>query len=204
MDIFLVGAALALAYLVGSVPFAYLVAYRLKGIDIRSVGSGNVGAVNTFRHVGLGAGGFVLVADALKGVMAISLPSLLGAPQWMVYSAAVAVIVGHNWSPFLNFQGGRGVAPVFGLSLAMLPLLTVVAAAPVVVLFLLTHNIVVSAVVGFIVLNVLAMVDAQPGSLIAFCLFLTALVGATHLARSRQYYLRAIRDRRWRSILWID
>ena len=62
----------ALAYLVGSVPVAYLLAWRLKGIDIRAVGSGNVGAVNTFRHVGAGPGLAVLAADATKGALAVS------------------------------------------------------------------------------------------------------------------------------------
>ena len=62
----------ALAYLVGSVPVAYLLAWRLKGIDIRAVGSGNVGAVNTFRHVGAGPGLAVLAADATKGALCVS------------------------------------------------------------------------------------------------------------------------------------
>lgn len=99
-----------LAYLIGAMPFSYLIA-NARGVDVRSVGSGNVGATNVARSAGRSMGALALLLDVAKGVAAVAIGWALGTPLWL---AGLAVI-GHNWSVFLNFQGGKGVATTLGL-----------------------------------------------------------------------------------------
>ncbi len=111
MDWQTIGAAVG-CYLVGALPFSYLVA-RLKRIDIRQHGSGNVGATNVTRVVGAGYGALALLGDVGKGVFAAWLTGALGVPLWLSGLA----VVGHNWSIFLKFTGGKGVATTLGVLL---------------------------------------------------------------------------------------
>ncbi|MGI9862213.1 glycerol-3-phosphate 1-O-acyltransferase PlsY [Moorella naiadis] len=113
--------ALVLAYLVGSIPTAYVVGRYIYGFDIRRRGSGNVGATNTLRTMGTIPGLVVLGVDAFKGVVAVWLGQAFGGPGLAILTAMLA-IAGHNWSIFLDFQGGRGVATTAGALLAMAPL----------------------------------------------------------------------------------
>ncbi|WP_414581013.1 glycerol-3-phosphate 1-O-acyltransferase PlsY [Scytonema sp. PCC 10023] len=132
----LCGAVLVVAYLVGSTPTGYTVAKLLKGIDIRSVGSGSTGATNVLRTLGTGPGAFVLVIDCLKGVLAIALvdwffhfarsqnliPPEINTELWqplMVTFAGLFAILGHSKSIFLGFTGGKSVATSLGILLAM-------------------------------------------------------------------------------------
>lgn len=121
----------AAAYLVGSVPTGYLVG-KACGIDIRSVGSGNIGATNVFRILGKPAGIFVLLVDALKGFLACTV--VAGAAFQVVGAApeaqskelfailgGVAAILGHNYTCWLKFQGGKGIATSAGVLIALLP-----------------------------------------------------------------------------------
>lgn len=99
-----------LAYLVGSVPFSYLVA-RARGVDIRTVGSGNVGATNVARSVGYPWGALALLLDAAKGVLSASLSGAWSLPLW----PAAFAVVGHNWSLFMGMKSGKGVATSLGI-----------------------------------------------------------------------------------------
>lgn len=110
-------------YLLGSIPTGYLVA-RARGVDIRSHGSGNIGATNAFRVLGKTAGVCVLAADALKGVLAVVLASKLGVgarDDWMAVAGGAAAIAGHNYTCWLNFKGGKGIATSAGVMGALLP-----------------------------------------------------------------------------------
>jgi glycerol-3-phosphate dehydrogenase (NAD(P)+) len=120
------------AYLLGSIPTGYLVA-KARGIDIRAVGSGNIGATNVFRILGKGPGIFVLLVDALKGFAAVHfLPSLLlGTPTCCfghplhppsALVAGIAAILGHNYTCWLKFKGGKGIATTAGVFLALTPI----------------------------------------------------------------------------------
>lgn len=109
-----------LCYLLGSIPTAYLLAKWIKGIDIRTVGSGNVGATNALRTIGPWAGVVVLVIDVLKGVMAVRiLPvRLLGiVSPGLALACGGAAVVGHAFPCFLQFRGGKGVATTMGVLL---------------------------------------------------------------------------------------
>ena len=109
------------AFLLGSIPTGYLVA-RAKGIDIRQHGSGNIGATNVFRTLGKPLGIFVFVFDALKGFAAVWLALKFGGPSaWPGIIAAVAVIAGHNYTPWLGFKGGKGIATSAGVLIALMP-----------------------------------------------------------------------------------
>ena len=114
-DALLVTVALAYGYLVGSIPTAYLVARLKRGIDIRQYGSGNVGASNVARHLGKGYFAPVVAFDALvKGAASVVLARVLGvAPEYQALAALLAVM-GHNWSVYLRFSGGRGIAVGIG------------------------------------------------------------------------------------------
>ncbi|MBS1776319.1 MAG: glycerol-3-phosphate 1-O-acyltransferase PlsY [Bacteroidetes bacterium] len=122
---------IVLAYLIGSIPTAVWVSKRLYGIDIREHGSGNSGATNTFRILGSKAGSAVMLIDMLKGFIAVKL-SLLSSYPW--YSEQItnlqivlglAAVVGHIFPIWADFRGGKGIATLFGMILAIQPLVAV-------------------------------------------------------------------------------
>jgi len=134
-------AALALSYLVGSIPTAYLFVKQAKGIDIRTVGSGNVGATNAMRTAGRGIGALVFLVDVLKGVAAVLVvPRVVvggavtpGVVQW----CGLAAVVGHNFPCFLGFRGGKGVATTIGVLLGNMPVIAGIVVGVWIVVFLL-------------------------------------------------------------------
>ena len=188
------------AYLLGSIPSAYIAGRIAKGVDIRTVGSRNVGAWNTIQQVGVGAGIGVLVADTLKGALAVLLATWIGESSWVPLFAAVGVVVGHNWPVFLWFRGGKGVAPALGVSLAMFPLLTLLGMGPAFAVVLLARNVVAGAALGFIIINVLMMATRQDWTQIMLCWFLTIVVVATYLGGSWRRTVAALRRGRWQEI----
>ena len=109
------------AFLLGSIPTGYLVAHA-KGIDIRQHGSGNIGATNVFRTLGKPLGILVFFLDALKGFAAVWLAMRYGGESaWPGILAAVAAIAGHNYTPWLGFKGGKGIATSAGVLIALMP-----------------------------------------------------------------------------------
>lgn len=118
------------AYLLGSIPFGVLIAKALGGPDIRSVGSGNIGAANVARNVGVIAGALTLILDAGKGYLAVWIAgrSTGGNARWMM-AAAVAVVIGHMFPVWLGFKGGKGVATSLGAFLPICPEAVAAAAA---------------------------------------------------------------------------
>lgn len=115
------------AFLLGAVPFGYL-AGRMRGIDLRAHGSGNIGATNTLRVLGTGMGVAVLLLDVCKGLLPLLVARRLeggataGASAWTVVGAGLAAILGHTFSPFLRFKGGKGVATSLGVLIGLSPL----------------------------------------------------------------------------------
>ena len=121
-----------LSYLLGSLPTGYLVA-KARGVDIRTVGSGNIGATNVFRILGKPAGIFVLLVDALKGWLAVHIVTRLAAGwfgatgltgpslEWLGLTAGTAAILGHNYTCWLKFRGGKGIATSAGVLAALVP-----------------------------------------------------------------------------------
>jgi acyl phosphate:glycerol-3-phosphate acyltransferase len=115
-----------LAYLMGAIPTGLIVA-RIRGVDIQKAGSGNIGATNVARTVGPWAGVIVLLVDPLKGVLAVTVPTLLGLDPWWVTAAALAAVVGNGFNVFLGFRGGKGVATSLGVFVVLDPWVTLTA-----------------------------------------------------------------------------
>ena len=188
------------AYLLGSLPTGYLVVRLVKGIDIRQVGTKNVGALNTYQQVGVFGGVFVLLVDAGKGALAVLIPGWVGAPEWALFLTTPLVVAGHNWTVFLRFQGGKGAATIFGISLALVLVPTVITIAPVALVIFLSRNVVTGAAVGFVFLNVMLVVTGQDAVQIALCAALTVMVVVTYTVSIREQLLGAVKTRQWRGL----
>jgi len=109
------------AYLLGSVPFGVLVARMRGGVDLRRVGSGNIGATNVLRAVGKGAAALTLLGDIGKGALAVGLGRWFGVSPTVLALIALAAVVGHLLPVFAGFRGGKGVATTLGVVLATMP-----------------------------------------------------------------------------------
>ncbi len=183
------------SYVLGSIPSAYVAGRIARGIDIRAVGSHNVGALNIFHQVGPGTAIAVLAADTLKGSSAILISTWLGDSDWASFYGGIGVAAGHNWPVFLGFRGGKGAATVLGVSLTVAPWLTLMALAPSVLAALLARNVVLGTALGFILLNALIILSGQGMVAILLCLFLALIVTATYLGRSWHQTVSALRQR---------
>jgi acyl phosphate:glycerol-3-phosphate acyltransferase len=109
------------AYLLGAIPFGLIIAKALAGVDVRTVGSGNIGATNVLRAAGAKAAVLTLLADAIKGWFPVLLAGRLFPEPWVLVLTAIAAIAGHNYPVFLRFRGGKGVATSLGVVLAAAP-----------------------------------------------------------------------------------
>ena len=118
--------ALTLAYLLGSIPFAFLLARR-RGIDLRDVGSGNVGASNVLRTSGTRAAVLAMLLDAMKGAVAVIVAQRLAPGPTTPMAAGLASVVGHIYPVWLRFRGGKGVATACGVFWILAPLATAMA-----------------------------------------------------------------------------
>jgi glycerol-3-phosphate acyltransferase PlsY len=169
------------SYLIGSIPTAFIFGKLMKGIDIRQHGSGNVGATNAFRVLGKGPGTVVLLIDIVKGVFAVVLIAGFLYPDvngWIL--AAVAVVVGHNWTCFLQFKGGKGIATTLGVLIGLtiaipeIRLAVLLCVFSWVLCFLITAYVSVSSILAAVLLPVLMIVVGAPFSIILlsilFCL----------------------------------
>jgi len=118
--------SIIICYLIGSIPFGYIFGKVLKGIDIRKYGSGNIGATNALRNLGKLPGAVVLFLDALKGLICVSLVAhfffkmdIAFREDIYLYLLGLAAVAGHNWTIFLGFRGGKGVATTLGILLGI-------------------------------------------------------------------------------------
>ena len=138
-----------IAYLLGSIPTGFLVG-KARGLDIRTVGSGNIGATNVFRALGTPAGIFVLAVDALKGWVAVVVFSNLvaarfwpdGGPlahEWFRVVAGGTAILGHNYTCWLHFKGGKGIATSAGVLTALVPIPLLIILSVWIIVFALTR-----------------------------------------------------------------
>jgi acyl phosphate:glycerol-3-phosphate acyltransferase len=147
---------LLVAYLLGAIPFGYLLVKWKTGADVRTEGSGNIGATNVLRTTGKAAGVVTLLLDIAKGYLAVWLAGRItgGSALWMS-AAAVAVMVGHAFPVFLRFRGGKAVASVVGAFLCLAPLALGLTAVVFVAAVAATRYISVGSMVGAVALAVL-------------------------------------------------
>ena len=175
------------AYLLGGLPTAYVIGRRWRGIDVRGVGSRNVGTANAAEAFGYRIGAVVLIVDVAKGALAVALAMALGASAWGQVGVALAVVAGHNFSPYLRFGGGRGVATALGVSAVAVPLIAAVGFVIGATWFLRTRRVVHAGVVAFGVTNVLVVLSGASAAVLSMCGLVTLLVLGTHLARERTW-----------------
>ena len=163
-------AAMAYSYLVGSIPTAYLVARWSRGIDIRRYGSGNVGASNVGRHIGKFAFAGVAAFDVLvKGAGSVAMTRALGLDVQFQALAAIQAVVGHNWSVYLRFSGGRGLSVLAG-SLLLLAWKELVASLAVAFLgWLVFRSIALWFGIALVLLPVWALLLREPAAIVLFC-----------------------------------
>lgn len=148
------------SYFLGSIPTAYVVGKLVKGIDIRQHGSGNVGASNAFRVIGKKWGSTILFIDILKGFIPSYFFPMFFQDNFKILGLifGIAAIAGHNWTIFLKFKGGKGVATTAGVFLGILPKAVLVAALVWVLIVALTNYIAVgSMVAGFSLVALIAV-----------------------------------------------
>lgn len=112
-------------YLIGSIPNGLIIGKKLYNVDLRQFGSKNIGATNAFRTLGLWPALWVFLTDGAKGVIAVYVASILIGTPTALLVGGTAAIIGHNWSVFLNFTGGRGVATGLGVIAVLVPKVTV-------------------------------------------------------------------------------
>ncbi len=164
-DIALALLVIAIAYLLGSIPSAYIVGRLLKGLDIREVGDGRLGAAATYRRVGLAGGIIVGLTDLAKGAAAVLLAQFLELPLPIVLLAGLAVVVGHNWSIFLHFKGGKGALTIYGVLASLMFWQLLIALALGGIFYLITHK---TGMSTGILLGFLSLINLITGSLILF------------------------------------
>ncbi len=176
---------ITVGYLLGAIPFAYIAGRLIKGVDIRQVGEGNVGALNTVREIGLVPGLIVLVVDMAKGAAAVLIATALDVSLLWVFAAGAAAVIGHNWPVFLKFRGGKGAATTIGVFLALMPAEMGISLAIIGVVVIITSNVRLGITVGLTLLPFIAWLFNGSGWLIGFSLALSAFLLLRSLPGSR-------------------
>jgi glycerol-3-phosphate acyltransferase PlsY len=175
--------AVLAGYVLGSFPSAYLAARLVKGKDIREIGEGNMGTLNTLRGVGLVPGLLVFIADVLKGAAAVVLAKWLGVSQLVVFLSGLAAVAGHSWSVFRRFKGGRGGATAYGVLAAFAPLAGLIVFFIMLLAMVLTSNARLSLMAGFIFMPLLMWLFGRELPVILFALALPVLLGIRMVAQ---------------------
>ena len=181
-----------IAYLLGSIPTGYLMG-RARGIDLRTMGSGNIGATNAFRILGKPAGIFVLIVDGLKGWVSVELiPGVVckllhvssdaDMSEYLAMIAGVFAILGHNYTCWLKFKGGKGIATSAGVLAALIPVAFVVGLTTWIVVCLLTKYVSLASMAAAFSLPFAAWAGHSSRRLIAVAAILGALAIYKHKA----------------------
>ena len=181
--LFRYAAVLPLAYIMGALPWGYVVLLMHRGIDIREYGSGRTGVSNALRTAGYKLAGLVLFLDMVKGISAVLLArSLIGDPTAEV-AAGLAALVGHNWPIFLGFRGGRGIAPGLGGLAVMSPLAAVCGVMVFLPICIITRYLSLGSILGVVcaiaALVALILLDFNPWGPISPLYLIYGLLGGS-------------------------
>ena len=185
---------LLIAYLIGAVPFALLLARRIAGTDVRSAGSGNVGAANVYRTTHPSLALAVMVLDVGKGCAVVVFAGSLGGDETLRAAAGAAAIVGHVFPVWLRFRGGKGVATACGVFAVLSPLATAMAAAMFVVVVWFTRYVSLGSVVASLAFLPLAYFEEARPATIACAIAMALLI----LVRHRANFARLQAGTEWR------
>jgi glycerol-3-phosphate acyltransferase PlsY len=176
MSILLGALSIVIGYLLGSIPSAYIMGRLRKGIDIRDVDSGNMGAGAVIRQVGIWEGILVGLTDIAKGAAAILIARSLGVAEPWVLAAGFGALMGHNFPVFVGFKGGSGTATTVGIFLVLAPVAMGIALAIIAIPVLTTRNFAFAAFIGLILLPLLLWLFGGSLMLILFSLVIDAFM----------------------------
>lgn len=172
-----------LGYLVGAVPWGLVIGKVIKGVDVREYGSGKTGMTNVLRTVGIQGAILVVVADLGKGALPVLFAHLFTEYPPLEASVALAVLVGHNWSVFIRFQGGRGIITGFAGLAVLVPLASVASLAGLLVVALLRYvslGSLVGTAFAVITIVLLYFLEQIPISYLLYALVGGAIITAQH------------------------
>jgi glycerol-3-phosphate acyltransferase PlsY len=167
------------SYLLGSIPTGYIIG-SLAGVDIREVGSGNIGATNVARVVGKKRGLLTLIADVTKGFLPVFVAARLGLSHTAVAVIGIAAFLGHLYPVFLKFHGGKGVATALGVLLALAPMATVVLLAVFGVFAITSRLVSLSSIAAALAAPIVLWFFAYPAIFIAMSAFLAVMIVVRH------------------------
>ncbi|MCX5996556.1 MAG: glycerol-3-phosphate acyltransferase [Chloroflexi bacterium] len=211
-------ASIIVSYFLGSIPSAYLVGRAFKGIDIRQVGSHNMGAMNTFYIIGFWPGMLVLASDVCKGILAVLLAYLISTYLFVVagnmvvpveMAAGIAVIAGHNFPVFLKFKGGKGGATAIGILAFLLawvigvdvgslklpiPLGDLIYLAAFLILALITRWPTASYAISLIAFWLIAWFVYKDTGLFIYAIFVTAVPVLMYIPRIKEIWAKSGHD----------
>lgn len=148
------------AYLIGSIPFGYLIVRKTIGADIRQTGSGGTGATNVSRRAGKAAGVLTLLLDAAKGCVAVVIAKAVSGDDWVIAAAAIAALVGHIFPVWLSFRGGKGVATGVGIFLVLAPIAVLCAGVVFVAIVALTRYVSLGSITAAVLIPVFVWLQA--------------------------------------------
>ncbi|MGI5838232.1 MAG: glycerol-3-phosphate 1-O-acyltransferase PlsY [bacterium] len=168
------------SYFLGAIPFGYLLG-RLKSLDITSLGSGNIGATNTFRILGPAAGMAVLLLDAGKGFLAAYLGQHIGGSEMLAVMAGSVAVLAHSYSVFLNWRGGRGVACAAGVLLYLMPYVVLIELAVFIATVALTRYVSLGSVTVALLLPLIIYFKAPKVHFLVFGVLAGAFVTYKHI-----------------------
>jgi len=163
-------------YLLGSIPFGYIVGKLFKKIDIREFGSGNIGATNALRILGPPLASFVVIGDIGKGILSIYLVKYFNIDSSLILTiAGLAVICGHDWSVFLGFKGGKGIATTFGVVFTLNPTISILALIIAGVVVITTRYVSLASIFAVISIFIFTILFKQPYEYIIFSAIILVL-----------------------------
>lgn len=160
---------ITICYLLGSIPFGYIMGKLFKKVDIREFGSGNIGASNALRILGPSLASLVVIGDVGKGILSIYLVKYFNIDSSLILAlAGLAVICGHDWSLFLGFKGGKGIATTFGVVLALNPTISILALIVGGVVVITTRYVSLASIFAVISIFIFTILFKQPYEYIIF------------------------------------
>jgi len=184
--------SIIIGYLLGSIPTAYIVSRMRKGIDIRNVDSGNMGAANVIRQIGAHEGVFVGLIDISKGAVAILIAQTLNISELWVFGTGFAALVGHNFPVFAGFKGGRGSATIIGIFLVLAPEAILVTLVVVAIPFFTSRKFTGAIIIGFALLPLFVWLLEGSLSLVRYALAIDLFMLVRNLSGIKQVLTQGI------------
>jgi len=193
MGYFILFLGFASAYIIGSIPTAYIFGRVLKGIDIREYGSGNTGATNVFRVIGKAPGIIVLIIDVIKGLVSATYLASgflylapVTRPDLYRILVGLSAIAGHNWTLFLKFKGGKGVATSAGVVIGLIPKIFWLGFVVWLITFFITGFVSLGSIVAAISVPIFTLAFGEPAEIVIFMCLLCLIIVYKHKSNIRR------------------